>query len=114
MEVPMRPLCRRVVALIGLVLVGALALAVVPRGAAGAEPPGHTVYVSITGDGPNAKAWYAGSSPVGVAVQDALTALTAQGYRVKALVAGERPFVVTQAANPPLVPERTYVLLLER
>jgi hypothetical protein len=104
----------RVLVALALVLAGAFALGWVAQRPASAEPAPHAMYVSITGDGPNARAWYQGSSPVGVAVQEALTALTSQGYRVKALVAGERPVVVTQGATLPPQPERTYVLLLER
>jgi hypothetical protein len=103
----------RVVLAVAVVLVAALAAWVAQRPAS-AEPAQHTVYVSITGDGPNAKAWYQGSSPVGAPVQDALSHFAAQGYRVKALVAGERPVVVTQGGTPPLLAERTYVLLMER
>jgi hypothetical protein len=110
----MKPPLRRLAVPGAIVLALAVALVALSRPAASAEPAGHTMYVSITGDGPAAKAWYAGASPVGVAVQDALTALANQGYRVKALVAGERPFVVTQGAAPSIPLERTYVLLLER
>jgi hypothetical protein len=112
----MNPSRARVLAVLVPALALGLAAALLSRTASGAEPAAtHTLYVSVTGDGPNAKAWYAGGSPVGVSVQDALTTLAGQGYRVKALVAGERSVVVSQAAAPTsLAPERAYVLLLER
>jgi hypothetical protein len=53
-----------------------------------AEPPetgNHMVYVSITGEGPSAKAWYDGATPTGVPVQTALDHFSARGYRVSAV-----------------------------
>ena len=109
------PSGRRLALLVASLSAVALAFAYRPAPASSAEPPVHTVYVSITGDGPTAKAWYAGAPPVGVAVQDALTTLSNQGYRVKSLVSGERPVVVVQGGSTSsAVLERTYVLLMEK
>lgn len=40
-------------------------------------------YIAITGDGPNARAWYDGAPPSGVPLQTALDAYGKEGYRIR-------------------------------
>jgi len=66
----------------------ALFLVLDSRRPGSAEPPetgNHIVYVSITGEGPSAKAWFDGATPTGVPVQTALDQFSAKGYRVAAV-----------------------------
>src|SRR5262245_41616008 len=67
-------------------------------------------YVSITGEGNNAKAWFEGAAPGGARVQEALDRFTKEGYRLGTLSPAWRPSGVAPAAGA----ETGYVLLLER
>ena len=40
------------------------------------------IYLHVSGEGPNAKAWYDGAPSPGVPVQDALDSFAKQGYKV--------------------------------
>jgi hypothetical protein len=72
-----------------------------------AAPQGkvHTVYISVTGDGPSAKAWFEGAAPAGVPVQNALDHWSERGYRVSALSEAR---LGTQGDTP------IWLLMLER
>lgn len=80
---PSRPGARRLPMLLcGVLGLAAVAVLLARRGEAEAEPLPHMVYVSITGEGPSAKAWYDGAAPTGVPVQAALDTFAKQGYRL--------------------------------
>ena len=92
----------------------AVALALVGAGLlAHAVRPGHAApsdaialrYVSVSGDGPQARAWYDGAPPAGTAVQDALDHFAKQGFRVK--TSTRRMHVVSGEAS-------VWSILLER
>lgn len=55
-----------------------------PAGADGAKPH-ETQFLSITGEGPTAKAWYEGAQPSGVPLQQALDKFNKEGFRVVAV-----------------------------
>ncbi len=62
-------------------------------------------YISIIGDGPNARAWYNGAPPTGTAVQDALDTFAEQGFRVAE---------VTQSLITSATDASRWTILLER
>lgn len=79
----------------------------------------HIVFLSITGEGPTAKAWYKGAPPAGAMVQDALDLFAAKGYRVASVSPSQRPVITTVVTDeetrvdaPAL--EQYFVVLLER
>lgn len=80
---------------------------------------GHIVYLSITGDGPNARAWYTGAPPAGVLVQEALDRFSADGYHV-AEVRASQPSVVSVITPDSGVTQQTtglddlFIILLEK
>ena len=99
-----------------LVAVGAgmVVLDGVPSRADDADSP-HTAYLSVTGEGPNAKGWYRGAPPAGVPVQEALDHFSEQGYRVKGFRSTERPVVITGSGSSGDTGIRNeYVVLLEK
>jgi hypothetical protein len=101
-----------------LALLGGGALVVTQRSAAGEGQPYRLVYVSVSGEGPNAKAWYDGAPPSGTPVQAALDRFTQDGFRYVGSVStgrGGQPVVVTSAAaSPESNREANLVILLER
>ncbi len=66
-------------------LIGA-AIVIVPLTSNGnpahAKDEAHSLFLSITGEGPTAKAWYDEAPPAGVPIQDALDKFSAEGYRI--------------------------------
>lgn len=111
---------RRTSVLLAMALLLALGvgLLVLPaaRPALASEEPG-IVYLSVTGQGPSAKAWFKGSPPSGMPVQDALDKYAAMGFRVSQLTSSQRPVVVVvtaEGAQSPTMLEESYVLVLER
>ncbi|MDJ0974044.1 MAG: hypothetical protein QNJ98_06255 [Planctomycetota bacterium] len=65
-------------------LVAALLFVATGAGDATAEPTGpvETQYLSVTGEGPTAKAWYEGAQPSGIPLQRALSTFNKQGFHV--------------------------------
>jgi hypothetical protein len=79
----------------------------------------HTVYLSVTGEGPNAKAWYNGAPPTGLLVQEALDRWSEKGYRVKEVRPYLRPFVTVVSPDQGTVPQtnqpdESFVILMEK
>jgi hypothetical protein len=110
------------------VALGALALAVAigvsgARSTTAEEPakPHHIVYVHVSGEGPQAKAWYDGGPPQGTLVQTVLNHFAAQGYRFAA-IGSSGTASLTQVVGGPTPPsvadanvrEPFFALLLER
>lgn len=104
---------------------GALALALVLvfafSGPSRAEdgPQKHTVYVSVTGEGPNARAWFHGAPPAGIPVQDALDQFSEKGYHVKDLRPYQRPIVTVISPDQGVLQEASirdefFIILLEK
>jgi hypothetical protein len=101
---------------------GALAVAVgaafvAARPGRADDPPYELRYVSITGEGSTAKAWYEGAPPSGSKVQDALDRFTREGFRLGTVSPAWRQNHVTVsttgAANVTPV-DPSYLLLLEK
>ena len=69
-----------------------------------AESEANVLFLSVTGEGPTAKAWYDEAPPAGVALQDALDKFAAEGYRVVKVV---EPHVSTTGGF-------TWSILMER
>ena len=111
----------RLVVLLSLaVAVGTVALAFGRGAAADGAAAKRIVYLSVSGKGPQAKAWYDGGPPSGVQIQTALDKWTSDGYRFVALTSGPSTNVnvssipiVTQPSND-AAPGADFVLLLER
>lgn len=104
-------------ATLGLLLgVAALVFAAVrPSRAEG--PPYEMRYVSIVGDGSNAKAWFEGAPPSGARVQEALDRFAREGFHFSALSPSWRQGSVTVNPAGPTsttAPDAAYVLVLER
>jgi len=79
----------------------------------------HIAYMSITGEGPNAKAWYKGAPPAGVLVQEALDRFSADGYHVAEVRAYERSVVTVVRPEDSSVgrggaQEDYFIVLLEK
>jgi hypothetical protein len=108
----------------------ALALAVA-LGASGSAPtsaeeparPHHIVYVHVSGEGSQAKAWYDGGPPSGTLVQTVLNHFASQGYRFAAIgssgSASLTQVVASGATAPTLTADAAerepfFALLLER
>jgi hypothetical protein len=100
-----------------------VALAFVSSRPSFAEEPArtpHTVYLHVSGEGPQAKAWYDGGPPTGTLVQAALNHFSAQGYRFAAISSSGRPAlqtVTSGASAPPHDPSALgafFVVLLQK
>ena len=96
---------------VGLLLVAAGLVFLAVRPGRAEESPAYDLrYVSITGEGNNAKAWFEGAAPGGARVQEALDRLTKEGYRLGSLAPAWR-----QTGAPIQTGAETgYVLLMER
>jgi hypothetical protein len=116
--------------LLGVAAVALASLAlVVALGASGARPttaedpakPPHMVYVHVSGEGPQAKAWYDGGPPQGTLVQTVLNHFSSQGYRLAA-IASSGVASITQVVGGTSAPsladagvrEPFFALLLQR
>ena len=103
------------VALVALVTLFSTGL-VRPTEAKDASP--HAVYLSITGEGATAKAWFAGAPPACLLVQDALDQFSEKGYRIAELSPSLRPQITVFADGDQLTrsqdTEHVYVILMER
>jgi len=107
------------------VLLGALVLALglllalgTPSQAEEGEA-GHIVYISVTGSGPNARAWFRGAPPPGTFVQEAMDRFSAEGYRVAEVRAYQRSVVTVLSENGGVSPRTTepdesFIILLEK
>ena len=96
---------------LGLLLVAAGLVFVASRPGRAEESTGYDLrYLSITGEGNNAKAWFEGAAPGGARVQEALDRFTKEGYRLGTLAPAWRPGGAPTAAGT----DTAYVLLLER
>lgn len=103
----------------GLVLGLAVLLAVGTPSQAEEGENTHTVYLSVTGDGPNARAWFTGAPPAGTLVQEALDRFSAEGYRVVEVRPYPRTVVSVVTENSGLSPrgsdpDETFIILLEK
>ena len=65
---------------LGALVVAVGAAFVAARPGRAEDPPYELRYISITGDGSTAKAWYEGAPPSGSKVQDALDKFTREGF----------------------------------
>lgn len=76
------------------------------------------VYVSVSGDGPTAKGWFAGAPPAGMLIQDALDHFSEKGYRVKSISPSLRQNVTLLSGGQEIRQledlENFYVILMER
>ena len=104
---------------VALALAGVAALAWNHGSAAGDGSTYRLVYVSVTGEGPNAKAWYDGAPPAGAPVQAALDRFAQDGFKFAGIVSGGRAgqtVVVTSPTVPQTDQNRDphLVILLER
>lgn len=68
--------------LLVILVTAAATLVLGSRDAASEDPKVETRYLSVTGDGPTARAWYDGSPPSGVQLQEALDKFNGEGFRV--------------------------------
>ena len=80
---------------------------------------GHIVYLSITGDGPNARAWFTGAPPAGTLVQEALDRFSDEGYHVVEVRPYQRSVVTVLTEDSGLTqrtsdPAETFIVLLEK
>ena len=112
------PHSKLAVGLIAVVAVVALAVLSVPSHAED-EKATHTVYLNVTGVGPNALAWYQGAPPAGVPVQKALDTFSEQGYRVVEVRPYQRPVVTVVTPDQGIVQEASerdeyFIILLEK
>jgi hypothetical protein len=105
-----------------LVVVLAVALGALARPSAAEDPPRphHVVYLHVSGQGPQTKAWYDGGPPSGTSVQAALNHFAAQGYRFAAVASSGSASLTqvvgttTSSPTPDGVREPFFVVLLER
>ena len=93
--------------LAALLFVGAALFASTMRSGQAAPPDKEVAirYLSVTGDGPQARTWYDGAPPAGVPVQDALDHFAKQGFQVSEIT--QRLAVESSTAS-------VYTILLER
>ena len=107
------------------VLLGVLALGIALLFAVGTPSQAqegektHTVYISVTGDGPNARAWFTGAPPAGTLVQEALDRFSEQGYRVAEVRPYQRSVITVLSEDSSLSPrtadpDETFIILLEK
>lgn len=111
---------RHVPLLLSLLVLFAAALFVVgtPSHAEEGED-NHIIYLSVTGEGPNAKAWYDGAPPAGVAVQTALDHFSSLGYHVVEVRPYQRPIVTVVVPDQgvmqePSIRDEFFIILLEK
>jgi hypothetical protein len=79
------------------------------------NPRARIVYLYVSGSGPQAKAWYDGAPPSGVAVQSALDRFVADGFRYAAISSSGRTPSVGGTSQPRADEiAADYVVLLER
>ena len=103
-----------------------LALLAVGAGAALLARPGRAEdaygyelrYVSLSGEGSTAKAWFEGAPATGAKVQEALDRFAKEGFRFASLSPAWRQGVVNvstgASSSSTALPEPLFVLLLER
>ena len=80
---------------------------------------GHIAYMSITGYGPNARAWFTGAPPAGTLVQEALDRFAADGYHVAEVRPYQRSVITVLSEDGGLTPRTTdsdesFIVLLEK
>ena len=111
---------RYVPVLLGALVVGlALLFALGTPSQAEEENAGHMVYISVTGDGPNARAWFTGAPPAGTLVQEALDRFSADGYRVAEVRPYQRSVITVLTEDSRLTqrtsdPAETFIIILEK
>ena len=114
MRIPLVPL---LLVLAALALIASLGSGLLRPTQADAGAPS-IVYISVSGEGPTAKGWFAGAPPSGMLVQDALDHFAEKGYRVSRISPSLRPMVTIVTDNAQLRQsedlEHFYVILLER
>jgi len=89
-----------------LLVLGAILLAGRQQIGHASTPKIDIVYVSVTGEGPAARAWYDGAPSPGLPVQEALSRFAKQGYKVAETTVDLRSTVEVDAA--------AFVILLQR
>src|SRR5262245_9601084 len=98
-----------------LVLLGAIAIVALGRGASADAAKVRIAYLYVSGTGPQAKAWYDGGPPAGVQVQSALDRFTNDGYHFAAISSSGRTAPAGGSAEPRAAESAAdYVILLER
>jgi hypothetical protein len=111
---------RHVPLLLGALAIGlALLFAVGTPSNAEEGDAGHIVYLSITGEGPNARAWYKGAPPAGALVQEALDRFSAEGYHVAEVRPYQRSVVTVLTQDSGIAPrtaevDESFIILLEK
>ncbi len=103
----------RVAAVLILVVATVAGGLVFGRGARADGADRRVVFLYVSGRGPQAKAWYDGAPPSGVAVQAALDTFSKAGFKFAALTASGSP-ALAQPTNPESGPIADYVILLDR
>jgi hypothetical protein len=101
---------------VALLLAIALVGVAFARGGAEDSAPHRIAYLYVSGQGPQAKAWYSGGPPSGVPFQDALDTFASQGFKYAAIASSGTP-----AEGPGSLPSTTdsrsnadYIVLLQR
>ena len=79
----------------------------------------HTVYISVTGRGPNAKSWYKGAPPAGIPVQDAFDHFSEKGYHVVEVRPAQTDltFIISPGGSSfeePGLREDSFIVLLQK
>lgn len=111
---------RHLPVLLGALAVGLAVLLVVGTPSQAEEgEDGHIVYISVTGDGPNARAWFTGAPPAGTLVQEALDRFSAEGYSVVEVRPYPRTVISVVTENSSISPrttdpDETFIILLEK
>ena len=86
------------------------------RGGADDAAAHRIVYLYVSGQGPQAKAWYSGGPPSGVPFQDALDTFATQGFSYAAIASSGRPAESSAvlAATSDSRLNADYIVLLQR
>jgi hypothetical protein len=101
---------------LALLLAAALVGVAFARGAAAEGGAHRIVYLYVSGQGPQAKAWYSGGPPSGVPFQDALDTFAKDGFKYAAIASSGRPAEGAGASTTSSDARGAadYVVLLER
>ena len=111
---------RTVPVLLGALVIGlALLLALGSPSQAEEGEKGHMVYISVTGDGPNARAWFTGAPPAGTLVQEALDRFSDDGYHVAEVRPYQRSVITVLSEDSGLTPrtselDEAFIIILEK
>jgi hypothetical protein len=101
---------------LSLLLAATLGGLLFTRGATADGGSHRIVHLYVSGQGPQAKAWYSGGPPSGVPFQDALDTFAAQGFKYAAIASSGMPVESSSGltATGDKRASADYVVLLER